>query len=228
VRKLRKTEILLILMLLVPVVQARLFVTTSETEARISDLDEGFRIGLINTGEDMNLTLETEGSVDVDKPEKVFIQGSDPTSTPEGSNWYYAGEGDYYPIKYIDMEAEIPADSQTRTHSFDLLISRVYETSRERPRAEEVRELNFQIYTTSDLVDTGFVSREPSNSENLDEGSENPEKTENKSSERLESPVNSSSGESAESSGQNDSNITFLLVAGTLLSAAWLIREVFT
>ena len=218
-----KKAFFILLILLIPLSQSRLLITTSDTQAEVSDLDTEFRVGLVNTGEDLNLTLETEGSVDIEMPERIFLEGSDPTSVPSGSGWYYAGEGHYYPVKYVDMKVEIPQGSEKRSHSFDLLLTRKYEARSDRPQVETVREIGFEVFTTSELIDTGFsTGPEKSQDENRTAASEEP------TGDQILNSTQPVEEQNNDSSRERDSNseFTVLLAAGVFLSVAWLLKEV--
>jgi hypothetical protein len=218
----KKFAALILFLLFAATSQASILVTTDETDARIDGLEKEFRVGLVNTGEEVNLTLETEGGMEVQHPEKISLEAGS-TSNPEGSGWYYSGE-DYYPIRYLDLKASIPGDSEKRSHSFDLLITRRYESTRQRPEVEEVRELNFQIFTTSDLIETGFVSEQETGSE--EETSRDPDDRERENVK--EETVENSTDPSPDRDQSSFPSLTFLLGAGVLVSVAWLLREVVT
>lgn len=215
-------------MLLVPLSQASILVTVPDTEATVSGLEKSFRIGLINTGEEANLTLETRSGtgINIETPGNLTLDRGEAVKNPRGSNWYYSGE-EYYPIRYIQVNTSIPIDTDIRTHEFDLIITREYKTDLSRPNVEEVRELNFQLYTRSDQIQTGFTSQP-------DEKKDVEEKEDGNTSSKPEIIIEetpgtrntSNSPEGEESAGS--SSLTIFLVLGTVISVLWLLREVFT
>jgi hypothetical protein len=229
----QKLSLIVILLFLVPLSTASILIQPPDTDKDISGLETGFDIGFVNTGsESVNLSLSSQKSTDIriEHPQTVELPVSETTSTPEGSNWYYLGEGQYSKIKYIQIDTEIPLDTDTRRHKFDLSISRVYQTSEARPNVEQVQEFNFEIFSTSDRINTGFQSPENNiEEENPTQDNETSNTDDNEDSEQESSgkDVNETRSDVEEDpSDQGFDGVTILLILGIIVCAGWLFKEV--
>lgn len=229
----QKLSLVVILLILIPFSTASVLIQPPNTEKDISGLETGFEIGFVNTGsESINLSLNSQNSTDIqlEHPQTVELPVSETTSTPEGSNWYYLGDGQYSKVKYIQIDADIPLDTDTRRHKFDLSVSRVYQTSEARPNVEQVQEFNFEVFSTSDRINTGFQSPENNiEEENQTQDNENSNTEENEDSEQENSgsDVNETRSEADEDpSDQGFDRVTILLIAGIIVCAGWLFKEV--
>ncbi|MFT4868960.1 MAG: hypothetical protein ACI83Q_000576 [Colwellia polaris] len=228
----KKTFLLVSALLLAPLSSATVLIEPPETEVNINGLETSFDIGFVNTGEKLNLSLDSQPQTDiqVDHSQDIVLDSSEITSQPEGSNWYYLGEGDYAKIQYITVDTSIPRDTGTRRHNFDLSISREYKTSRSRPNVEQVQEFNFEIFSTSDLINTGFESPEESNPEEVrDQREQNSTETNQQETRSPDSTVDDGSNTSSteeDTAASGIDGVTILLVSGLLLTVGWLLKEV--
>lgn len=237
-----KKKILLTTLIIILAASAsgNILIEQPETDSDISDLEKEYRIGLINTGsEEVNLTVSKSASTDisVDSPENINLEPSEITETPsQNREWYYLGNNQYAEIHYIDVRAEIPLDTDTRSHSFDLLFSRVYQTQKNRPNVETVQEFGFEIFSTSDRIQTGFSSGDGDeenqgvSEEEDDEVEENREEGDNDEVNETSQQSSNKTNEDSKQSGQDSggvTGVTILLSLGVILTMAWLLREVF-
>ncbi len=235
----KKIILTVLLIFLTASASANILLEQPETDSDISDLEKEYRIGFINTG-DQQVNLTVSGSVlsdiKLEYPDEIYLEPSEITSTPsQDREWYYLGEGNYAEIRYIDVKAEIPLDTDKRSHSFDLLFSRLYETDRDRPNVETVQEFNFDIFSTSDRIQTGFTSDEPTDnqSSNFEEdksketGEETGEQIENPDNISQEDDLNQTQKEREKEESGSVTGITILLSLGVILTMVWLLKEVF-
>lgn len=232
----QKILLSLVIISLIPLSTANILIEPPQTEKDLQGLETGFELGFVNTGsESVNLSFSSQKTTDIQlqHPQQIELPVSQITSSPEGSNWYYLGDGNYAKINYVTIDAEIPLDTDTRRHNFDFSISRVYETSEARPNVEQVQELNFEIFSTSDRINTGFQSpnEETTDDQEGDMDSNETTSSSEENTQQEEQPaenVNQSISDTEETpSEQGVNRVTILLIAGIILCAAWLIKEVF-
>ncbi len=237
----KKALLTTLIILLAASASGNILIEQPETDSDISDLDKKYRIGLINTGNDeINLTVSKSVSTDLSvyTPESITLEPSEITETPsQDREWYYLGDNQYAEIHYLDVQSEIPLDADTRSHRFDLLFSRVYETEENRPNVETVQEFSFEIFSTSDRIQTGFSSgnndEKNQTTPEEDEEAAPTDTSEESDTEEVNSTSQQSSNRTNEDSHQEDedsggvSGVTILLLLGVILTMAWLLKEVF-
>lgn len=231
-----KTILMLALIIFLPLASADVLMELPKQDSNIDSLQKNYNLGFVNTGsESINLTLNSSSQTDlsISHPQGIILQPSEITSSPEGEGWYYLGDQRYAKIQYVDFEAAIPRNTNTRSHEFDLSISRVYETKRSRPNVETVQEAGFTIFSTSENIDTGFQesskdTETEDQTQNVEKEKEEHSQFENSGSpnETADNASRTSPSDQLENPSSSVDGVTILLVLGILLAVAWIYREV--
>lgn len=234
---------LILLLSLIVLTSGALSVTTGiyakNNQKNIGSMETTFTIGIVNSeGSPINLTLSGRNTsvYRLSYPSSTIIQPSRPTTNPEGSGYFYIGDGQY--LKKSEIEIKVEVKEYRPEINIPIEATAFRRMGRARgsllSRTAYVRDFNFTLELDDSLkpIDYGRTEKEDDNgwretsTEDLAE-----RETETDSSEPLEPEDTGSKTYKPEQeqtkSGEGGINtVTMMLAAGILLTAVYILKVV--
>lgn len=204
-------------------------VITEDAESEIGGLEKNYTLGLVNTGDrPVNLVFSASESPDYDvefENSSLTLKPSYTTETPQGSDWFYAGGGEYVKVSYTDFTFRASEDRSTNDIEFQVQVSEgriPNPLNRNVPRQSifNQREFDYEVMVDKTLI-KGLDSDEDSIwGDPGDDQSDEDSQSEQTAEEAGGNQVNSSSQPQNETDiGKENKGInTTTLILGTLLT----------
>ena len=126
-------------------------VITEETDTEIDGLKKNYTLGLVNTGErpvvlEFSATKSPDYEIGFEDPQ-ITLQPSYTTESPEGSGWFYSGNGEYVNVTYTGFKLEASEDRSSNDINFNITASAspsLNPLQRNVPRQSIVSQRNFE------------------------------------------------------------------------------------
>lgn len=218
------------ILIIAPLTVAQIAVVPEKTSKNIEGLETEFELGLVNLEDSSkNVTIEVQYPEDlnVSHPSQITLEPAGPVQDDANAEWYRVSQGRYAKIHYIDIPISIDSEASSRRHSFSLSAETVSRPDIQRPRLAEVRQVNYEVFSSSPLIQAGFeYGPETSQSEEESNRSEKKERPENSSEKE---PKNESSKQDNVSSevAEGFDNVTLLLLLAIILTSWYAVSEAF-
>lgn len=202
-------------------------VITEDTESEIEGLEKNYTLGLVNTGErPVNLvfsaTESSDYSIDFENS-SITLEPSYTTETPQGSDWFYSGGGEYVKVEYTDFTFKADDDRSSNDIDFQVEVSegRVPNPlNRNVPRQSifDQREFDYEVKVDETLV-KGLNSDEDSiwGDSGDDSGDSSDEESVGEEDKEVSNSSSKTDGETDIREENNNVNTTTLIL-GTLLT----------
>jgi len=227
----KKIVILLSIVILAssPVLGAGWGVITQDTESRIDGLEKNYTLGLVNTGDSpVKLILSSSESSDykVDFENlSITLEPSYTTESPQGSDWFYSGNGEYVNVTYTDFTFTASEERSINQIDFQISVSEggtLNPLNRNVPRQSIINQRQFDYSVT---VDQTLVKGLESSDDSIwgDKGEEQSGQQTSQdsnvdSSEDQEVDNSSQSEKEKDKQEENNDINTTTLILGTLLT----------
>ena len=220
----------LVMIVIIPFTASQIAVVPEETSKNIEGLETEFELGIVNLEDSSkNVTIEAESpeNLNISYPSQITLEPAGPVQNNEEAEWYRVSQGKYAKIHYIDIPVSIDSEAGSRRHKFGLSVETVSKPDIERPRLAEVRQVNYEVFSSSPLIQAGFdYGPETGRSEEEDNRSEEIERPENASEQARNESVSEPENVSSEEE-QGFDNVTLLLLLAIILTSWYAVSEAF-
>lgn len=203
-------------------------VITQNTDAEISSLERNYTLGLVNTGSRaVELSLSSSQSPDYDiefEDPNILLEPSTTTKSPEGSNWFYSGGGEYTNVTYTSFSFQASDDRSSNDLNFQIFVS---ERSNLNPLTQNIprqamisqRRFDYQMEIDKTLVRGLNQGPDSSEDDSVEEDSTDEQAQESDSvSNSTQSDGSNSHGQKNKDEKQDDINVTTMALGLLLIS----------
>lgn len=108
-------------------------VITENTDAEIGELEKDYRLGLVNTGDEpvtvnFDASDSSDYSIEFDDS-RIRLEPSYTSKSPQGSDWFYAGNGEYVNVTYTGFTFAADKERSSNNLNFSITASAGRETN---------------------------------------------------------------------------------------------------
>jgi len=184
-----------------------------------------YKIGVINLGENpLNVRFEASGTpnVSLNMEDQITLKSSRILNQPEGRGWYSLGNGSYAKIYDYSFDA---AARNFRNRSFTVTVTAATNNSENTAASQKIiQERDYKFSIVNESYEKGLVNFQEDQSQERDRDTEQ-NRSQNLSIEEKGSRGLEESKEERQNSGQDGiKTSTKFLLAGALVSTAYLVK----
>lgn len=220
-----KIILLILLLFFISSACAQIALVPEDTSKNIEGLKTEFKLGLVNLDDARrNISIESNATkgLNISHTSKLALKPAGGRENSESGRWYRVSRGKYAKIHYIDISVSIDPKSGSRRHSFSVNVKTFTDPEIERPRLEEVRQINYDLFSSSSKIKAGFEP-EPGFSTNQNQSQEQNKPT--NLSEQEDKNQTSSAKKVSPMGNERIDNVTLLLLLAIIITSWYVISE---
>lgn len=223
--KLQKLEILILLTFLISSATAQSSlggwgIITSDTEAETDQLEKNYNLELLNTANNpvtIQLSASESPNYEIEFKDKILtIEPSETTKNPQGSGWFYSGNGQYVNLTETSFKVDVEEERTTNDIQFNITAQTVTENSEgeiENTQAQIVNQRNFEYQLNINQMLIREIDQEQRNNETEEQENQTSNEQENVDENAEDQSQNETSAQTDKQSEEEQINsVTAVLV----------------